>query len=145
MHTHIRTHTHTYTHTRTQTHVRDLSLLLNIIIRLFLLTDNIVDNNEFDHRYGDGYKTLAAAQGMSSTGLAVEPCRMDGAFNKSCLVIVCVFDYAGIASDLTTMYAYSADPVKYARSWFVLMVLFFCTPIIFFDDVLFGLALAVAS
>ena len=78
--------------------------------------------------YTDGYKALAALNGTSASGLAIEPQRLDGYFYKLVVMGGGIMFYVATFSDIYTIIIYSDQPDVYNSSWVYLGALFICLP-----------------
>lgn len=77
--------------------------------------------------YADGYKSLAALQGTSASGLAIEPQRLDGWHWKALVIGGGIMFYIGTLTDCFAVYIYSITP-GYSQDWVYLGILFVCLP-----------------
>ena len=78
--------------------------------------------------YTDGYKSLAALNGTSASGLAMEPLRLDNWLYKGFIIGGAIMFYVGIIAEINTVIIYSTQPDIYNTSWVYLGAIFICLP-----------------
>lgn len=88
--------------------------------------------------YTDGYKSLAALNGTSASGLAIEPQRVEGAWWVFLALVGAFMFYFATAVDIYTIIVYDSQPELYAREWVYLGALFVCLPTFIIASVIFA-------
>ena len=78
--------------------------------------------------YTDGYKSLAALNGTSASGIAIEPNRIEGWLWKGIYVFGGFMFYVSTCIDIYTVTLYSSEPSIYSASWVYLGATFICLP-----------------
>lgn len=81
-----------------------------------------------EEMYADGYHQLAALKGISASGAAIMPQRLEDWFDKLCLIGGAAAFYLDFSSDVYVTYLYSQDPETYQTSWVVLSAVFLSLP-----------------
>ena len=82
--------------------------------------------------YSDGYPSLAAQQGMSASGVTIEPQRLEGWFYQGLTVVSAILFYTGLVSDIVTLYTFSSNPKIYYYGWVIFLALIMCTPTVIY-------------
>ena len=78
--------------------------------------------------YTDGYKTLASLEGLSASGVYIEPQRLEGCFYRSLQIVSAVSFYVSLASDLYTLYIFGSEPETYTQAYVVICAVFTALP-----------------
>jgi hypothetical protein len=81
-----------------------------------------------EEMYADGYHQLAALKGISASGAAIMPQRLEDWFDRLCLIGGATAYYLDFLSDVYVTYLYSQDPETYQTSWVVISALFLSLP-----------------
>jgi hypothetical protein len=63
-----------------------------------------------EEMFADGYHQLAALKGVSVSGAAIEPQRLDTIWDKLFIVLSCLGYYVDVSSDIYVTYLYSQNP-----------------------------------
>jgi len=87
--------------------------------------------------YTDGYKSLAALNGTSASGLAIEPQRVEGALWVFLALVGAFMFYFATAVDIYTILIYDSQPDLYEREWVYLGAVFVCLPTVIITFIIF--------
>jgi hypothetical protein len=63
-----------------------------------------------EEMFADGYHQLAALKGVSVSGAAIEPQRLDTFWDKTLVIFSCLSYYLDVSSDVYVTYLYSLNP-----------------------------------
>jgi hypothetical protein len=81
-----------------------------------------------EEMFSDGYHQLAAVKGISASGVAIEPQRLDTFSYKMFVALGGLAYYIDIMSDIYVTYLYSSRPDLYRKSWVVWSAIFLSLP-----------------
>lgn len=85
-----------------------------------------------EEMYTDGYKGLAARQGMSASGVAIEPQRLEGALYRGLTFGAALIFYLVLVMDGLTIYSFASHPEIYKDHWVILLSIIMCLPTMIF-------------
>lgn len=81
-----------------------------------------------EEMYTDGYKALAARQGMSASGVAIEPQRLEGSLYQTLTGLSALLFYLGLMADVFTIYSFASQPEIYSKIWIIMLSIIVCLP-----------------
>ena len=81
-----------------------------------------------EEMFSDGYHQLAALKGVSASGAAIEPQRLDNLSDKTIVVLGALAYYIDLISDVYITHLYASKPNVYQRSWMVSSAIIVCLP-----------------
>jgi len=82
--------------------------------------------------YSDGYRALASMQGISASGAAIEPQRLEGWFYQGLTAYAGFLFYLDLLTYSMTLYIFATNPSIYDTSWLVASVVLLCLPTVFY-------------
>ena len=82
--------------------------------------------------YSDGYRALASIQGISASGAAIEPQRLEGCFYQSLTGLSAVVFYYNLLSDVLTIHVFASKPEVYSAATVGISCGLICLPTVMY-------------